>query len=49
MVDDEAPSLPDDLWRGPLDQATQYSVSAVLLDGAGQRLELITIYQRLAP
>ena len=49
VVDDDAPSLPDDLWRGPIDQATQYALSAVLLDGDGQRLELITIYQRLAP
>jgi hypothetical protein len=49
VVDDDAPSLPDDLWRGSLDQATQYALSAVLLDRDGRRLELITIYQRLAP
>jgi hypothetical protein len=49
FVVDDTPSLPDNLWRGSLDQPTQYIVSAVLFDGDGQRLELITIYQRLAP
>ena len=47
VVDDVA-ARPDDLWRGPFDRATQYAVSAVLLDGDGRRLELLTIYQRLA-
>ena len=39
----------DDLWRGALDRSTRYSVSAVLLDPSGNRLELLTVYQELTP
>jgi hypothetical protein len=39
----------DDLWRGALDRPTRYSVSAVLLDPSGNRLELLTVYQELTP
>jgi hypothetical protein len=39
----------DDLWRGALDRSTHYSVNALLLDPSGNRLELLTVYQELAP
>ena len=39
----------DDLWRGALDRSTRYSVNAILLDPRGNRLELLTVYQELAP
>lgn len=42
-------SPPDDLWRGTLDRSTHYSVNALLLDPSGNRLELLSVYQELAP
>ena len=41
------PARPDDLWRGTLDRPARYAVHAVLLDPSGNRLDLVTVYQRL--
>jgi hypothetical protein len=43
------PSAPDDFWRGTLDRFARYSVNAVLLDPHGDPLEVLTVYQELAP
>ena len=45
----EVRSPADDLWRGTLDRSTRYSVSALLLDLSGNRLERLTVYQELTP
>jgi hypothetical protein len=39
----------DDLWTGALERSTRYSVNALLLDSSGAPLELLTVYQELAP
>ena len=49
FVVSEMRSPAEDLWRGALDRSTHYSVSALLLDPSGNRLELLTVYQELTP
>ena len=49
FVTDDVRSPADDLWRGALDRSTHYSLNALLLDPSGNRLELLTVYQELAP
>jgi hypothetical protein len=39
----------DHLWRGTLDRKTRYSVSTVLQDAHGTRVEVLTISQELEP
>jgi hypothetical protein len=46
---DGTPLAPDDFWRGTLDRSARYSVNAFLLDPHGDRLEVLTVYQELAP
>lgn len=46
---DGTPSAPDDFRKGMLDRSARYSVNAVLLDPDGDPLEVLTVYQELAP
>jgi hypothetical protein len=39
------PSPADNFWRGSVDRAGRCSVSAILLDPNGTRLEILTVYQ----
>jgi hypothetical protein len=39
----------DHLWRGTLDRKTRYSVSTVLQDALGTRVEVLTVFQELEP
>jgi len=40
-------SSPDQLWKGEVDSSQLYSISAMLFDPHGNRLDSLTIFQEL--
>lgn len=46
---ENTPFPADGLWKGNLDRPARYSVSALLYDPRGNRLDFVTVYQDLRP